>query len=99
MDGAKPDDRDPNRAIINDDTPALVNGPMKSHGQSTEPEIDVVLLHDNQTSSMASVMPQSTDNYEDPWPLPICSQPNFQWGSKDGKASFTIRCYRKGIYP
>ena len=102
--GAKPDDWDPIRAIIIDDTPALVNGPMKSHGQSTErerlepnndgkihemplpdnrthgmeSEIDVVLLHDNQTSSMASVMSQSTDNYEDPWPLPTCSQPNFQ---------------------
>ena len=36
--------------------------------------------------SMVSVMPQSTDNYEDPWPLPTCSQPNFQWRSKDGKA-------------
>ena len=56
----------------------------RTHG--TESEIDVVLLHDNQTSSTASVMPQSTDNYEDPWPLPTCSQPNFQWGSNDGKA-------------
>ena len=56
----------------------------RTHG--TESEIDVVFLHGNQTSSMVSVMPQSTDNYEDPWPLPTCSQPNFQWGSKDGKA-------------
>ena len=56
----------------------------RTHG--TESEIDVVLLHDNQTPSMVSVMPQSIDNYEDPWPLPTRSQPNFQWGSKDGKA-------------
>ena len=37
--GAKPDDWGPNRATISDDTPALVNGPMKSHGQSTEREM------------------------------------------------------------
>ena len=43
-------------------------------------------LHDNRTSSIESVTPQRSDNYKDPWPLPTCSQPNFQRGSKDGKA-------------
>ena len=53
---------------------------------SMESRIDVIPLHDNRTSSIESVTPQRSDNYEDPWPLPTCSQPNFQLGSKDGKA-------------
>ena len=51
-----------------------------------ESRIDVMPLNDNRTSSIESVMPQRPEYYEDPWPLPTCSQPNFQWGSKDGKA-------------
>ena len=39
-------------------------------------------LDDNQRP----VLPQMSDNNEDPWPLPTCSQPEFQWGSVDGMA-------------
>ena len=98
---AEPDNHDQGRNCVNQDY-ALVNGQMENLGQPTEREgmelsdvevfrespllddrIEATLPHDNQTSSMESVM---SYNYEDPWPLPSCSQPNFQWGSKDGKA-------------
>ena len=28
---------------------------------------------------------ETLDQYEDPWPLPSCPTPDFQWGSLDGK--------------
>ena len=98
---AEPDNQDQGRNCVNQDY-ALVNGQIENLGQPTEREgmelsdvevfrespllddrIEATLPHDNRTSIMESV---KSYNYEDPWPLPSCSQPNFQWGSKDGKA-------------
>ena len=39
------------------------------------------------TESTEHIEPQRLgDEYVDPWPLPTCSQPDFQWGSLDGKS-------------
>ena len=47
-------------------------------------------LLDNQacnTESTEHIEPQRLgDEYVDPWPLPTCLQPDFQWGSLDGKS-------------
>ena len=57
------------------------------------------LLLDNQIWNMESLLPfrdnrhlhttslhqQPSGNFTDPWPLPTCSQPDFQWGQLDGQ--------------
>ena len=82
--------------------PVIVNGQLESHGQQASLMKNTPLLDnqtsgmesgmpllDNQTPGMESATSHqqpNTGRYEDPWPLPTCSQPDFQWGSHDGKA-------------
>ena len=32
------------------------------------------------------MMPERTNGYKDPWPIPTCPEPDFQWGLQDGNA-------------
>ena len=50
----------------------------------------VLPFRDNQTptielTSSHQQLAGDSGNYTDPWPLPTCSQPDFQWGQLDGQ--------------